>query len=104
MIQAAQRLKTELAGQVEALKKEREELDHRETQLASVSNIMCCEYFLTVSLITCIYFQERLAFAREHREFEESQCAHSTSLYHHTKPILTSQSTNIEYTCTCILI
>lgn len=43
MIQAAQRLKAELAGQVEALKKERKELDQRETQLASVS-IVCCEY------------------------------------------------------------
>ena len=53
MIQAAQRLKAELAGQVEALKKEREELDQRETQLASVS-IMCWEYFLAVSLVTYI--------------------------------------------------
>ena len=101
MIQAAQRLKTELAGQVEALKKEREELDHRETELASVS-IVCCEF--SCCKFDNMFFQERLAFAREHREFEESQCAHSTPSYHHTKPILTSQSTNIKYTCMCILI
>ena len=101
MIQAAQRLKTELAGQVEALKKDREVLDHRETQLASVS-IACCEF--PCCELDNMLFQERLAFAREHREFEESQCAHSTSSHHHTKPILTSRSTNIEYARTCILI
>ena len=48
MIQATQRLKAELAGQVEALKKERKELDQRETELASVS-IMILYHLLNVA-------------------------------------------------------
>ena len=59
-------------------------------------NVYCISIVAIVSML--------LAFAREHREFDESQCAHSASSYHLTKPILTSQSTNITYTCMCILI
>ena len=93
MMEAARRLRTELAGQAEVVKRERQELERREGQLAMVGTAYCYQ----CSVVYCFFFfcggvsiQERLEFARECREHQEKRQPHRLSLQTNPTPILTS--------------